>query len=130
MAEISKLLYILIYSSNKHFLRLYWTWGSASKDPKSDEIGSIPYAQYVGRASSNLTEQRDESINEERIPYDVSQRNDWLAESFLRIQIVNILGVSRSYRLLQLFNMATVVYTVLTKTFMNDSDCVSIKLYS
>lgn len=43
---------------------------------------------------------------------------------------MNILGVSRSYRLLQLFNMATVVYTVLTKTFMNDSDCVSIKLYS
>lgn len=82
MAEISKLLYILIYSSNKHFLRLYWTWGSASKDPKSDEIGSIPYAQYVGRASSNLTEQRDESINEERIPYDVSQRNNWLAFFF------------------------------------------------
>lgn len=82
MAEISKLLYILIYSSNKHFFRFYWTWGSASKDPKSDEIGSIPYAQYDGRASSNLTEQRDESINEERIPYDVSQRNNWLAFFF------------------------------------------------
>lgn len=60
MAEMSKLLYLLIYSSNKYFLRLYWTWGSASKDPKSDGIESVPYAQYVGKASSNLTEQRDE----------------------------------------------------------------------
>lgn len=60
MAEIYKLLYLFIYSSNKHFLSLYWTWGSALKDPKSDRIGSVPYALYVGNASNNLIEQRDE----------------------------------------------------------------------